>query len=133
MAFKLTNGDIKERDNMIGSVQDKQQTLTEAITKFNDVIEEQKSAVEDCLNDLNGAISDLRNFIEQKRDEFQGEFDDKSEKWQEGDRARAIADWIGTFDNVSLEDAQIEFPELLEEVVIDGLNEIENLEAEPSY
>jgi hypothetical protein len=133
MAFKLTNGDIKERDNMIGSVQDKQQTLTEAITKFNDVIEEQKSAVEDCLNDLNGAIFDLRNFIEQKRDEFQGEFDDKSEKWQEGDRARAIADWIGTFDNVSLEDAQIEFPELLEEVVIDGLDEIENLEAEPSY
>jgi hypothetical protein len=56
-----------------------------------------------------------------------------SEKWQEGDRASAVADYISTFDSISLDDVEVEFPELIDGVEIDSLDAVQDLEDSPSY
>ena len=64
------------------------------------------------------------------KDDAEAEYDDKSEKWQEGDRGTAAREWIDSFDNVELDDAEMEAPEPLEEVEAEGLDDLENLETE---
>jgi DNA repair exonuclease SbcCD ATPase subunit len=134
VAFKLTAADLKERDEMIASVKEKQAKLNEEIAVFNDALDAAQDRLEEFINDLNGAISDLRDFIENKQSQFEGEYDDKSEKWQEGDKGQAVMQWIETFSNITLYDEEIDLPSSIPDVIdIDALDEVEALESEPSY
>lgn len=64
------------------------------------------------------------------KDDAEGEYDDKSDKWQEGDRGTAAREWIDSFDNIELNDAEIEEPETLNEVESEGLDDLENCDTE---
>jgi len=132
MAFKFSKADIKERDEMVEAAKAKLTILNGAIDKFNESLNEAWGEVEEALNDYNGALSDARDFVERVKDEFTSAFDEKSEKWQEGDSGTAVNEWINSFDSVELDDAELEAPEPLEEVEAAGLEELENLETEPA-
>lgn len=88
------------------------------------------SKVEDAMSEYNGALSDARDFIDEKHTAFEDEYGEKSEKWQEGDRGSAARDWIDSFESVDLEDAELDAPDSLEEVSGEGLDALENLETE---
>jgi len=132
MAFKMSKQEIKERDEFVDSLRKKLETLNAAVTKYNEVVAEAYGALEDEINDFNGSLSDARDFVERLKDDFTGQYDDKSEKWQEGDKGSVVRDWLDTFDNVSLYDAEIEASDPVGEVDVDGIDELENLETEPA-
>lgn len=117
---------------MVDAVRTKKDALNRAIADYNDRLAELRSKLEDYINDCDGAISDLRNFVEAVRDEAQSEYDDKSDTWRDGDKGQAVLDWINTFDSISLEDVDLDLPDDIAEVEIDSLDEIEALEAEPN-
>jgi DNA repair ATPase RecN len=133
MAFGMSKNQLKQRDELLDAVRTKQKALNGEIAEYNDKLAELREKLEESVNDCDGAISDLRNFIESVRDEAQSEYDDKSEKWQQDDKGQSVLDWINTFDAINLEDVDIELPEGIAEVEFDCLDEIEALEAEPSY
>ena len=134
MAFKLTAADKQKIDEMLNTVRSKHESLCGAIDTFNQEVDEAREKMEEHLNDLNGALSDLRDFISEKHADFEGQYDDKSEKWQEGERGSATLSWIETFD-IELND--VELNDLAAEDVshpeLDELDAVENLESEPSY
>lgn len=51
---------------------------------------EQKRRLKDALEEL----AKLQQEVQDVADELQGEYDDKSEKWQEGEAGQAMADQI---------------------------------------
>lgn len=130
MAFKFSKSDIKERDEHLETTRQKENSLNEAIEKYNETVEDAYREVEEALSDYNGALNDAREFVDRVRTEFSDEFDEKSEKWQEGDKASAAREWIDSFDTVDLEDVEFEEPELLDEVHCEGLDALENLDTE---
>jgi vacuolar-type H+-ATPase subunit I/STV1 len=130
MAFKLSKGDVKDRGELVAAARRKLDELNTAIEQYNESVGEAWTKLDDFINDYNGALSDARDFVERVKDEFTTEYDEKSEKWQEGDRGVAARDWIDSFDNVELDDAELDAPEPFGEVTADGLETLENLDTE---
>lgn len=92
MAFKLTKAQIKERDSMVAALREKAEAMTAA-----------KTAWEEAVNDYNGAISDTKTFVENLAAEFRDEYDNKSERWQEGERGEAASTFVEAWEEVSLD------------------------------
>lgn len=130
MAFKFSKQDIKDRDDVVDAARKKLGILNGAIEQFNADVAEKWAEVEEALNDYNGAISDAYEFVDRVKTEFNDAYEEKSEKWQEGDRGSAAREWIDSFDSVELEQVEMDAPEPLEEVSGEGLDALENLETE---
>lgn len=130
MAFKFSKKDIADRDELVQAARLKFATLNDAIEKFNGYVADAWRELEDAVTDYNGALSDARDFVERVKDEFTSEYDEKSEKWQEGDKGTAAREWIDSFDNVELDDAELEEPESLAEITAEGLDTLKDLETE---
>ena len=130
MAFKFSKADIKDRDELVQAAQYKLDNLNTEIARFNEAVTEAWEELEEALGEYNGALTDARDFVERVKDEFETQYGEKSDKWQEGDRGTAAREWIDSFDNIELDDAEIEQPEMLEEITTDGLEALESLETE---
>jgi hypothetical protein len=134
VAFQLTKAELKERDEMVASVKEKQTALNTAIEEYNETVNEAWGKLEDYVNEFNGALSDLRDFVEQAKDRLTGEYDDKSEKWMEGEKGTAVRIWIDTFGSIMIDDFDPDPPSEVDRLDdIEGLDEVENLETEPNY
>jgi uncharacterized protein YukE len=94
-------------------------TITEHATAANAA----KDALVSAIEEYNARLDDLHGTIEAAKDELQGEFDEKSERWQEGDKGQAVSAWLDDIgskadeiaDGIDVEvadiDAVIDFPD----------------------
>lgn len=112
MAFKLSRDMKDRRDLIVADLEKHKQAISDAITGYNTALEDARDFLS---NDLVGHFND--------------EFDDKSEKWQEGERGEATRTWIDEFDSLANDFEDIDEPDTLDEH-IEKLNLLEN---EPSY
>ena len=62
---------------------------------------------------LQKQVDQLANDLSEALDEMRSEYDEKSERWQEGDRAAAVDTWFDEIEAV--------------------MTELQSLDAEPSY
>lgn len=82
-----------------------------------------KDAVISAVEDYNAALDALHGTIEEAKDGLQGEYDEKSERWQEGEKGQAVSSWIEDIgskcdeiaDGIEVEmadiDAAVDFPD----------------------
>lgn len=99
MAFKLTKQEDarkseleQELETLVGVVEDEKAELEAAMQKLIDDFNETVVAP------LREKMQEAYGFVEDIVNERQGEFDDKSERWQEGDRGQAAQDWLQTWE-----------------------------------
>lgn len=129
MAFKISKSDNARIMKLAGE-------LDEMRTAINDKIDEWRGEMEDLLEFINAKREELRAVIEDVHSEKQGEFDDKSEKWLEGDRGMATEEWLNAIEdamNPVYDDYTVEMPE---ELTFDSAFETlkdEGLPSEPEY
>jgi len=94
--------------------------LNSEVANINTLLE----AYNQLLTEANGVIEDIAS-------EVQSEIDDKSEKWQEGDRGQAIIDWQSDLENFEFEALEmlddIEVPELDHDGQLENLPEQANV------
>lgn len=154
MAFKLTKEEKKNRDEHVKSIDSKRDDLQgainaynekmeevkaelqEAIDVYNDKMNEAKAKVEEALSDYNSALGDAKSFADDVANQGNSDFDDKSERWQEGEAAEAAREWIDAWENAELDEVEFDFPEevsidLPEELDADVENHHETLENLP--
>lgn len=116
MAFKLTDAETKTQAEHVKTLQEKWEALDQARAGFNELIQ-----------DLGSAMDDAEAFREEVASRLRDEFDAKSEKWQEGEKANEIGGWIEEWENVDLslvlEEPEIDKPE--------GIESLEGLSSEP--
>lgn len=77
------------------------------------VLVEQGNAIEDVINRYAEARQALLDILEGVADDMQGEYDDKSEKWQEGDKASAVSDWIEHLRGIENDIEEIDTPNVV--------------------
>ena len=95
--------------------------LTPAIEAVNAAI----ASYNEVLNEVNGIVEDIAS-------EAESDFNDKSEKWQEGERGQAFSEWMGELQSFSLTEIDpVEAPEPPDELHQYG--ETESIPNEPSY
>lgn len=110
MAFKLTKAEDSRKTEIeieleaaVGAVEDERAELQEKIdalvADFNDTV----------ITPLNATLTEARNFIEDIVNERQGDYDDKSERWQDGDNGQNAQAWLQEWES--------------------GINELEDVEA----
>jgi chemotaxis regulatin CheY-phosphate phosphatase CheZ len=118
VAFKLSKVQLAEKAKLVESLQNAKSALDTAVEEANKAIQVAKDNVNHVIDTYNTALAEIRDFIEERKSSWQDEFDEKSETWQHGEKGEMVAEMLGEWDNIDLED--------LDHVEIDGVE----LEAE---
>lgn len=115
MAFRLTRAEIKQRDELADKLDEAAEALKSAVEAFNARLEEVTQDVSSALETYNEAVAEARSFMEDVASERQLEWEDKSERWQEGERGQAAQEWISAWESDPPEDVEIDVPEGIDE------------------
>lgn len=128
MAFKIGVRDQKEIEAKLEVLKTSRGEVEDAIASYNDAVTQARAELLERVEQYNEVAEGLRSYITDIRDAKQEEFHNKSDKWQEGDRASAVSDWIDSIDTMidAIEDAQEpdEVDELEISAIIDGEDDI---------
>lgn len=130
MAFKLTKEEEKRLDDIYQRAEVAQGRLEDAKSELENEIQRLIDGFNEThLDPFNAIIEEARGFVEDIANERTGEYDEKSERWQEGERGQAAYDWCQTWEQASFEldeIGQVETPAIEFEApditgMIDGL------------
>lgn len=105
MAFKLTKGELAERDTHVeklralaGRIEDE---VAEANGKLGDLLQPVREAITAYNTYLTEAVSGFTSNVGNRLTE---EMDEKSEKWQESEKASAVSALIQEWESVALDE-----------------------------
>jgi len=129
MAFKLTQAEAKRRDELVEALQKAQGELDDAVSEYNEKSQEIRGPVEEAVSAYNAVVEEAHDFAEDVASDGDTAFDEKSEKWQEGERGEAARSWIDEWQNADFNEIEINWPDDLE---IEAPGHAGNLEALPT-
>lgn len=135
MAFKLTKAEDARKDELevkltelVGGIEDAKTTLMEDIDKLVEAFNEE------YIRPFNEVLTEARGFVEDIGNERRGQFDDKSENWQDGERGQSADEWTSMWENAvsDLEDmGEVASPEITNDIEIpDAANTLMELPME---
>ena len=127
MAFKLTKAEASARAALVDRLSAGREAVEAAISAYNDMLDTAWAAVAKSIDDYNEILFDARDFCETASADWRGEWEDKSEKWQEGERGQAAAEWIDTWEGVSLDDIDADRPDDVEAPEMEHAEELGGL------
>jgi len=131
MAFKLSKADTERRDGYANDLRETASKLEDAVREYNDAVMTLRGPIEALLAEYNETLEEARGFAEDIATTAEGAFDDKSEKWQEGDKGQAVAEWKDAWASIELEPIEIEWPEDLAEPEFEHGDNLDALPVEP--
>ena len=113
MAFKLDKGDTARKVKLVEELQEARGELEDAVSVYNAAVAELKAPLDAAVEKYNDVLEEARGFAEDIGNTADGEFDDKSEKWQEGERGQAAREWIDARQQAAFDAYEIEYPDEL--------------------
>lgn len=129
MAFKMTKTQIEQIADIAGKIRQKTDELEGEVGNINTQITNMiETNITPLVGQYNDLLSEARELIDTIASDMRGEFDDKSETWQEGERGQTVSDFIQQFEDLDLQ--EIDTP-TFEELTIDLDDEASNIEALP--
>ncbi len=114
MSFKLTKVEIKRRDDYASELSELADKLSEAIDTFNQELVNARTPVEAAVEAYNTLLEEAKGFAFDIANQAENDISEKSEKWQEGERGEAANEWKDAWENIELDEIEIEFPEELD-------------------
>lgn len=128
---KLSKEQVAELASLSANVRTKLADLESAVDRYNSVIQDAKEDAIAAHNELRDAVDEAAEFVGSLHSDMEGYFDDRSEKWQEGEKGRAYADWMANFDSITDSVDDLELHDPVDMVDCDLADEIDNLPHEP--
>jgi hypothetical protein len=83
-----------------------------------------------ALEKYNEAVEEAKNFVNEIATNAENAWDENSEKWQESDRGGAAKEWFEEYQNVEMDDLEIDLPSELEVDEPEHAANLENLPTE---
>lgn len=105
---KISKADSVELDKIVVELRDKKEALEEVASEYNKLLDDEWDKVEEALTEMNNAIEAAANWrkdIVGKIEEYVG---DRSDAWQESDRASEYEDWKSAYEECTLDILEIE-------------------------
>lgn len=130
MAFKLDKAEIKRRDELIEQLGKAQAALEDAISSFNEKLSDLRDGLIEKVNDYNEALADAQSWIEDVKADREGEYEDKSERWQEGEKGQAARAWLDEYEAFELTEVELDLPGDIEEPDLSHADELSGLSEE---
>jgi vacuolar-type H+-ATPase subunit H len=106
---------MTKRHTLASDLRDKAATLNEAIVAFNAAVEPLIKAVTEAQGAYNETLEAARELADGIAEKARGQFEAKSERWQEGEKGQLVREWFERWE-VSLDDVDLDLPEPLEEM-----------------
>lgn len=113
MTFKLSKAERDRLDELHGRLDAASLAVEEAVDEFRDTVEDAKDAVHERVVAYNDVVREIAGWRDEFVAEKRGEWDEKSEKWQAGDKGQAASGWIDEFENLNLDEIEVDWPEEL--------------------
>lgn len=119
MAFKLSKSEEKQRQDFIETLRTKQEGLQAKQEEFQketdpEAKEKARQQITVILAEILVAIEETETFRDEIATRLRDEYDEKSEKWQESDKASEVDSMISDWENASFEEPELENPETME-------------------
>jgi hypothetical protein len=114
MAFKLDKQEKQRRTGLVEDLRAGAGRLEDAVSLYNDEVRKLREPLEAALAEYNQNVEAARGFAEDIASQAESDIDDKSERWQEGERGEAAAEWKGQWENEVFDEISIDFPEDIE-------------------
>ncbi len=111
MAFKLDKQDIGRRNQIRNDLNEAASKLEDAISVYNDEAAKLRQPVEAALQTYNEVVELARGFAEDIASEADGQIEDKSDRWREGEVGEAATLWKDEWENANFDGVSVEFPE----------------------
>jgi hypothetical protein len=93
MAFKLDKKDKERRDLLVDQLREAWGKIEDAVEVYNIEVSKLRADVDKAVSDYNEVIEEARGFAEDVATQAESEYDDKSEKWQQGEKGQSAAAW----------------------------------------
>lgn len=128
---KLNKAQLAKWEEFKAAISDERDALETEIDAYNALMNETWERVESALLSLNEKIVAAEEWRGEIAAEMQQYFDERSERWQEGDAGCAYQDWINDWES-ELSEVELEAPEDVEMPDDDAGTTLENLTEDPS-
>jgi uncharacterized protein YukE len=136
MAFKINTKDRAALDSLVARVQDERDALEDQLAEYNQVVADAVAQLNEKITAYNEAVEAVRANLDDLKNDFRDQFDNKSERWQDGDKGQAVNSWIETLEDVhgDIRDADLrdEHDELdIDSIIEEDLSAVEQLADQP--
>jgi hypothetical protein len=107
MPFTLSKKDTERRNELIDKIISALHDLEKQITVHNEVVADQYQLVADALSVYNEALIEARDWVAEVATQAASEWDDKSERWQDGEKGQAAREWISAWEEFAPEEIEL--------------------------
>lgn len=124
---RLSKEQVKEHEELVDAVNGAHQELDGAIKQYNERVAAAHSELAPFVEAFNEAVTKANDFRESVHSDQQAYFDEKSEKWQEGDAGSAYSDWMSQWDEAAIEEVELDdAPEMdTPDLELNGFDQLE--------
>lgn len=136
MAFKITAKDRKQLDELTSTVADRRSDLEDQLAEYNNVVADAIAQLNEKIREYNESVEAVRANLEDIKNDLRDQFDNKTDRWQEGDKGQAVSTWLDTIEDVhsGITDAD-ELPEHeeleIDSIITEDLSGVEELQDQP--
>jgi len=118
MLFKLGKEQNEQRDTLATRIQEEREALDTAVTAFNDAMTTARADLQEKIDAYNEVLAEAKSFVDDVAQNWENDFEEKSERWQEGEKGEAVRAMIEAWQNADLEEVSVDMPD--EEVSFDA-------------
>jgi hypothetical protein len=141
MAFKIDKRDAKRIEDLAYKLGEQREGIDNLIDVINEFIADRVGDLNLRIVDYNDTLGEARGVIEDIHSQADSDYQDKSEKWQDGERGSITKEWIEAVESIKDNDlndiSEFDIDEceikLSDEVEDHKVILTENLEHEPNY
>lgn len=126
----------EQRDEMQSRADDlnaKASDVETMVADFNAAMEEKWAKVEEAINDYHASRDEFNSYLSSVAEDMQGEWESRSEGWQQGDKGQAVSAFIDTINEAAeqVPELSLEKPDDLEVDFTDPDDVLNDLQDEP--
>ena len=129
--MKIKKDQIEEHSKLTSRLRDASEVVHEAIEAYNTAAANEWDKVKDALAKYNETVADADGFRDSVASAARDFFDGKSERWQEGEKGQAAAEFADTWE-VEMSEAELDDPEPVDAPDFAEIDAFEQLPMEPS-
>jgi arginyl-tRNA synthetase len=113
--MKLTNSQIEKKTALVDRAGKARTVLADAIQAYNDALSEAYGNLKIALDEYESEREGIASDVEEIASDLREKWDNKSEKWQESDKGQSAATFVEEWENVSLDEFEVDEPDEINE------------------
>jgi regulator of replication initiation timing len=129
---KLTKEFLTDRDDLLKKLIAARDDLEEAVNEFNEKLDALKQNLQEKVEDYNNTLNHLESWRDEVVSAMENYRDERSEKWHESSVGQAYDDWISEYQNIELDEIEVDMPDDVDIPETNHCDDIENLPEHPA-